>query len=407
MKSILSNFGFFIVQFAWGTIFATLPTEDNSFTASAWEMQEYVCDIAHSAYKTVDSILSLPPDEQTFDNTLKPWDQLISQLSRTFNTLNELVESQAPLASLAFRSLKDLSQLASDIHQNRVLCQTLLSSSEKALKDTSLNAFQHHLASCFVTNNFNTPLYIKGALSEKQRPDKRFTVLELDGLSFLENYEPGTSGDNYLSHADILCIHGVFGEDAAYQAYEALQKSYAHFIYVNSNSSPLRFPKEVSSGSLLIASKYSLKIEPLSAPHEFFGFTVENGISPLANFYISFLKASDYERVTAPYFSTTLVSFLNTPCGKLTTFTIEHSSENPFKLLEGSSLDYEIILCGGSIDVSATQDNDGNKSAQVSVSTSTPTENGGSVSASASGRASQDSCGNTNTEVKVTVSVNW
>jgi len=66
-----------------------------------------------------------------------------------------------------------------------------------------------------------------------------------------------------------------------------------------------------------------------------------------------------------------------------------------------------IILCGGSVEVSAGSDTNGNSSLEASISTSTQTDSGDTFSAEVSGGVYQDREGNTSGEVKGTFSWSW
>ena len=449
----------FIALFASKTIYAALPPQESSFPETTWEMREQVCDVGGFIYQTMEDIMSVPVDEQTFENTLGLWFRSSSKLSQTLNMLHKLIEFKSPLASLAHQSSNDLCALSLDAYHNPTLYQILLDCSTKAFDDSSLNPLQQHLAKCFIENDFGVPLHIQGKMLKKHNDSKRFTILNLEDLSSLKNCDPNVLWDVYLSDADIVCINGVFNEDAAYQAYEILQQNYAHFIYLNSDISSLKTLQESSVGSLLIASKYALEINEINTPERFFSFFIRSGTSSLAHCYVSYANISSdskflqmLQKMQNDTFLTmsqmpilffgmtskrlqiltnhcclyhpsksslglyhfpslddekapqsTYISSFESSYGKLTTIEIEYFSENPFQMLKGSSLEhYDLILCGGSVEVSASKDSDGNKSVEASVSTSTSTDNGNSVSVEVSGGVSQDSSGNTTSRVEAT-----
>jgi len=60
-----------------------------SFTTSR-EVEKYAIDIVENINKTALTILSIPSDQQTFENTLRPWNQLSAQLSQDLDALSKI-----------------------------------------------------------------------------------------------------------------------------------------------------------------------------------------------------------------------------------------------------------------------------------------------------------------------------
>ncbi len=262
------------------------------------EVQEYVRNVAENVYKTAEAILSIPPEDQSFENTLKPWNELSARLSQDFKILNVLAESHSSCSSAAFQALEDLDGFLTKITQNPQLHRAFHSCCHRLSNDDRLNPMQSYMVSCFLQNSFNEPLHLRGSSEEKNNSETNFTVLDFEPDFFLDRKASDLARKIFSVDADVICIRQVSADDA-YDLYETLREGYVHFIYV-SPCANLLDPSKHRVG-LLIASNYSVeKIRfnrfQMSKPTEgFFDFVVNNGNSSLGHIYVANLQKDLFE----------------------------------------------------------------------------------------------------------------
>jgi hypothetical protein len=100
----------------------SVASEPQVFLTTDKEVQEYTNGIAENIRKTAEAILSIPHDQQTFENTLRPWNRLATQLTKDFNTLDVLGKLDSPSITIASQVSADLQDYLLEVTQNLDLC---------------------------------------------------------------------------------------------------------------------------------------------------------------------------------------------------------------------------------------------------------------------------------------------
>jgi endonuclease/exonuclease/phosphatase family metal-dependent hydrolase len=285
----------FITQLASGI--AVAASERQSSLISSSEIQEYASDVAENIRKRAEAILSVPFDQQTFENTLKPWNRLSAQLFQDFNTLDALAKPSLPSIAAASQALDELYAYLLKITQDPQLYQALMGCSHKiAHDDAELDPFQRYIANRFINNGSNEPVYLHGSSEEKSNSARDLTILNLKS-GFLPEGQASDLARTILSeNADVVCIQDV------YDLYEVLQDDYAHFIYAPS-SAILDLQEPHHDGGLLIASKYQLEqaqfnllqADANNLNEGFFDFAIKNESTWLGHVYATHLKRDPLE----------------------------------------------------------------------------------------------------------------
>ncbi|MBM3198871.1 MAG: hypothetical protein FJZ58_06425 [Chlamydiae bacterium] len=193
----------------------------------ALSIEELQVENIHS---TVHSILSIPQEEQTFDNTIRSWYQLSAQVSTSSDELYTY------LLSLA---------------QEQGLYQHLINCSSN-IKNTDLDPFQRYLVARFVGNALNDPVCIRGTAEEKSTPTNDCTLFAFETSEFsMDDLTHEILSENF----DAICIHEIFSDSDAYDLYKLLRRSYAYFIYVPPSVTPGFSCTDLRKG-VLIAGKF-------------------------------------------------------------------------------------------------------------------------------------------------------
>src|ERR1700688_3550976 len=220
----------FISQLASGIAIAAFEPQSPLMTSR--EVWEYANDVAENIRKTAESILSIPSDEQTFENTLKPWNRLSAQFSRNLRMLHALEQSYSPLGITASEVSDNLRQFLLEFTQNSHFYQALMNCSQKTALNAELNPFQRYIANRFIKNRSNEPCYLHGSLEKNSNLLSEFTILNLKSAFLAENGFTDFCLKILSINADMVCIQEVFADGYAYDLYEALRDSYTHFMYI-------------------------------------------------------------------------------------------------------------------------------------------------------------------------------
>lgn len=61
---------------------------------SPMEIQEYAKEMTNNARQIIEGILSISSDQQTFENTLKPWTRLVADLTSHLRQLDALAKAE-------------------------------------------------------------------------------------------------------------------------------------------------------------------------------------------------------------------------------------------------------------------------------------------------------------------------
>ena len=219
------------------------------------EVEAYVQSIKEHIQETNEAILAIPFDQQTFENTLKPWIQLLGQIHRSFNALHAFIQSNP--SKEASHPIEDLLEFfLNAVQDNPNLYQALANCSEKISHDPESNPFQRYLANCFTEGVFDEFVLFSDVSLQKNANRTDLHILNLESC-------PESSASNLaeailLQEADVICIQEM-STDYAYDLYEALQNTYAHFLYMMPANPNLAFQEYHPINGLLIASKYPIE----------------------------------------------------------------------------------------------------------------------------------------------------
>src|SRR5271170_1427208 len=129
LKCILGS-AIFLSYISMGMTDETKPAEQQLCLMSPIAIQDYARSIAENVSRTVESILSLSPDEHSFKNTLFVWNQLFNQLKRDKQYLKTLAESSSITAAAAAAALADLTAFLKEVDQNDEFLSTMEDSAE-------------------------------------------------------------------------------------------------------------------------------------------------------------------------------------------------------------------------------------------------------------------------------------
>jgi|GEM_PF-3338885 len=261
--------------------FAVTPEDDFIQSCSTQEVQEYTICIEEKINKAAESILSFSTEEQTFENTIRPWNRLLEELSKNFHTLitiEKMNSHSSPIASQALDYLQ--TSLVKKLKEDN-LYHALLNCSQKIVHDNETNQFQRYIAERFINNSWYKSVYLHDG--NALHPENFHTSTTL-GSCVIEILE---------SNADVVYIPKTT-IDQAYDLYEGLRERYAHFIFC-----PLAptsaFPGLCEDNGCLIASKFQLlKEESISVPYDLNPPTILTTLN-----HVSTLQYTDIQKVNA------------------------------------------------------------------------------------------------------------
>ncbi len=215
-------------------------------------MEQYAQDAVDNIQKTAAAILDVPVEEQTFENTLRPWIRLSEKLVQKFDELSELDQQKASQIS------DYVHEYLAEVARNPELHQALMNCSVNGVHNEELNAFQRYIGARFIKNDSNEPVYFRGSAEELETSSVDFTVLTLKSDSPLDS---GFSNKILSDNADLVCIQAISSDDQAYDCYETLETTYAYFLYVPPAVGLNRLENRSEKG-MLIASKYQMERSP-------------------------------------------------------------------------------------------------------------------------------------------------
>jgi hypothetical protein len=209
------------------------------------EIEERVVLIAEKIDETAKAILSIAPEGHTFENTLKLWNQLSTELLQELDALNSV-------DTMMTSQLSDyLQSYFMEVVQDPELSQILMDCSYKVAQNMEIDPFQRYVGSRLIENG-SEPVYFNGIAEEKNDVE---TVSNL--LNFKSEAQVSQLAYKILSaNADAVCIHDIVADHHAYALYNTLKKNYAHFIYVPARSI-FNFANSNQKKGMLIASKFN------------------------------------------------------------------------------------------------------------------------------------------------------
>lgn len=153
---------------------------------SIHEVQEYTAHIADTISHVAESILSISPEQHTYENTLRPWNQLCVLLSQHIHTLNSIAESDLISNRTASHALGDLKAFLSQTLNFHDLPQILAACSQKILEAHLSTPFQRHIATRFINNSWQESLGLLHPTQEKTTPDLEHAITDLGYTNFIE-----------------------------------------------------------------------------------------------------------------------------------------------------------------------------------------------------------------------------
>lgn len=222
------------------------------FTASE-EVEKHATDLVENIHNIAVNILSVPPEEQTFENTLKPWNRLSAELSQGLDALNALSNLDLSSSATAVEVYNKLQAYLLEVTQNPELRQALINCSLSIAHNPKLDPFQRYIGARFIKNNSNELVYLCGAEEGQNTFTTDYTVLNITWGSITEAQVSELAYKILSENAGVVCIQEVAADDYAYDLYKVLHKNYAHFVYVPPS---LNLAGHRQKNGMLIASKF-------------------------------------------------------------------------------------------------------------------------------------------------------
>lgn len=216
------------------------------------EIQEYAASTAERVHHVAQSILAISSEEETYENTLSPWNRLTVQVLQDLDTLQSLAESDAPCNETAAQSLEDLDGFLSQTLNSAYLHQKLAQYAQKLIQDDTSDLFQKYIAMRLINNRRWDPVYLHSSAENEVSWDADFLLFNFDPTLIEEVSHADLAQSVASANADVVYLSDVDCDEDAYDAYQALEKDYAHFVYLPSHS------RTRLNNGLLIASKRSL-----------------------------------------------------------------------------------------------------------------------------------------------------
>ena len=271
--------------------------QENAYSITSFDIQKYVDHAEETICKTIEEIITISPELQTFANTLRPWNRLITKLSQCFSLLRSIDQADLPCSVEASRALQDLQMVFSrKAEQSYDLYNTLHNAAEKAVK--GLEPLERYIAGRYLQNCPKNFLHLQGSSPEKN--NESFTILHLEEKDFPTAKLSDLIEKIAAESADIVCIQKMVSEEEVRTLYQHLQDRYAHF-YLYMDPSVLHFPKNASS--LLVISKYQLEKLHFNQFKEeengFFDFVVQCEQAGIGHVYSAHLPSGKCEDTRA------------------------------------------------------------------------------------------------------------
>lgn len=170
---------------------------------SIHEVQEYTTHIADMITHVTESILSISPGQHTYENTLRPWNQLCMLLSQHIHTLNSIAESDLISNTTAFQALTDLNAFLLQTLNFHDLSQIFTACSQKILEADLSTPLQRHIATRFINNSWQKSLGFLHPAQEKPTPELESAIADLNYITFME-----------MPETNVACTPKLFIEEA-------------------------------------------------------------------------------------------------------------------------------------------------------------------------------------------------
>ncbi|MBI3236923.1 MAG: endonuclease/exonuclease/phosphatase family protein [Chlamydiales bacterium] len=229
---------------------ASVAEEPRASFATSREIERYAVDTIEKIHRTAVDILSTPSGEQTFENTLRPWNRLSAQLSQDLDALNALSRLDVPSSETAAQVADGLQAYLWEVDQSLELHQTLIDCSMGIAQNPELDPFQRYIGARFIRGASNEPVYLCGSVEEGNSPARDYAAFSLKSGSLQEAQVTDLAHKILSANADAICVQEVVADVDAYDLYKVLRAHYAHFVYVPPSSVNDR------KRGMLIASKF-------------------------------------------------------------------------------------------------------------------------------------------------------
>lgn len=203
--------------------------------ATSREIEEYATDTVENIRRVACTILSTPSDEQTFENTLRPWNRLSAQLSQDLDDLHALSRLDVPSRETAAQVADGLQAYLWEVDQSLELSQALIDCSMGIAQNPELDPFQRYIGARFVRGASNEPVYFSGSL-EEGFPARDYAAFSMKTGSLKEAQVANLAHRILSANADAIYVQEVAADIDAYDLYEILRAHYAHFVYVPPSS---------------------------------------------------------------------------------------------------------------------------------------------------------------------------
>lgn len=306
------------------------------------EVAQFVEDAKAQALATVAQVKAIGAEQRSAANTMKPLNQLVSDLIGAFSVLMYMQQSGQRDTEKELAELTTF--LSQSLMQDPALPGVLLDYAKQALDGKkTLSPYDHYELQCLLESckpmqgtlneegsdllddllaenrtHAQTPfLYLRGEAAEKtcdvSFPEEGVSVLSLN-TCFIPHRYPILFGGVYLPwqeriaavaerilsvDADVVCLQEVHAEQASLVLYEALRHRYTHFYgaigqrFFGLSASALGLPS-----GLFIASKYPLE-RPRFTVFPVSGFAMNYGffdcvIPHRAHVYATHMQSLDH-----------------------------------------------------------------------------------------------------------------
>ncbi|HSX12904.1 MAG TPA: endonuclease/exonuclease/phosphatase family protein [Chlamydiales bacterium] len=327
----------------------TSVSEQPALPLTSEEVGKYLHRAEEKVLQTIHSLVSIPDDQKTSENMLKPWNRLSNEILTHFSVLTFITKSDFPSkidAGIAIQKLQAF--LFKSLIQNPDLYRSLMTYIDKSLTgDAILTPYEHQEIHCLLESceqikgslskedqetldklkDLNSKhekapfVYLKSDASDKTgvNPPEEFTVLSLN-TCFVPGNFPLLFGGVYLPwqkrvsplaekilsiNADVVCLQEVHAEDASYALYEKLKNDYSYF-YMAMGPRVLGFSLDTLGlpSGLFVASKYPIENPQFTLfstsgfpmNYGFFDFIVKNGKTSIGHIYTTHTQSLNYDQ---------------------------------------------------------------------------------------------------------------
>lgn len=313
------------------------------------QVEAYLKAAEMNVSNRIQQLVTIPDSQKTFDNTLRAWNRLGSEITENFALLSFVSQTSSPARFAAMQAMQALqSFLTQTIHKTPLIYQSLIAYTESALNGTQpLSSYECNLQYAFLSSalefknqlpkqtletlnklrmkcatRVRSPFYFiksrdSSSLAERAKSLSIFSLntcflppgqsLIYGGMApWYERVVP--LAQKILSvDADLVCLQEVFVEDASDALFEALKDRYCYFYTCIGPRAPgIAFEGLGLPSGLFVASKYPLENPQFTlfsaAAYQMnfglFDFVLKkNALS--SHIYVSHLQALNYPQIRA------------------------------------------------------------------------------------------------------------